>query len=49
MSVKEYTEEFYRLGIRTRHVEDDLENLRNERREGGRETRRENFKDASLS
>eukprot|EP00253_Pinus_taeda_P033292 PITA_33292 len=27
MSVKEYTEEFYRLSIRTRHVEDDLEKV----------------------
>lgn len=27
MSVKEYTEEFYRLNIRTRHVEDDLEKV----------------------
>eukprot|EP00253_Pinus_taeda_P008110 PITA_08110 len=27
MSVKEYTEEFYRLNIRTGHVEDDLEKV----------------------
>ena len=27
MSVKEYTEEFYRLSIRTGHVEDDLEKI----------------------
>jgi len=27
MSVKEYTEEFYRLSIRTGHVEDDLEKV----------------------
>lgn len=27
MSVKEYTEEFYKLSIRTRHAEDDLEKV----------------------
>ena len=27
MSVEEYTEEFYRLSIRTGHVEDDLEKV----------------------
>lgn len=27
MSVKEYTEEFYRLNIRIGHVEDDLEKV----------------------
>ena len=27
MTVKEYTEEFYRLDIRSRHVDDDVEKV----------------------
>ena len=27
MNVKEYTEEFYRLDIRSRHVDDDVEKI----------------------
>ena len=28
MTVKEYTEEFYRLDIRSRHVDDDVEKMK---------------------